>query len=357
MVRKRIENVSEIRGYIKARCKLGLTVKEIHSEIGSIYGDNKMSFATVYRWFKKFSSGQESVKDAPYSGRPKSAVTQCNVNKIKSIIAKDARFTVRQLARMTNLGLASVHFILKKILKVSKISARWIPHLLTDEQKRTRVQMAKQLLKKYPKYDKKLFDNIITGDETWVHFYEPKRKVDNRIWALKGAKRPRIAKRTVTAKKVLYAIFFRNTGPIVQIAVPRGRGVSGAFYKNVVLKTLRKKMRKLRPQTGLAYVNLLHDNAPAHKSSIVTDFLKSEKVNVLPHPPYSPDLAPCDFFLFPKLKKHLSGRRYRSRSALGSAIHQFLLSVPKQSYENCFKNWIKRLKQCVQAGGDYFEGN
>ena len=65
MVRKRIENVSEIKGYIKARCKLGLTVEEIHSEIRSIYGDNKMSFAKVYRWLKKFSSSQESVKDAP----------------------------------------------------------------------------------------------------------------------------------------------------------------------------------------------------------------------------------------------------------------------------------------------------
>ena len=127
--------------------------------------------------------------------------------------------------------------------------------------------MAKQLLKKYPKYQKKVFDSLITGDETWVHFYEPKRKVDNRIWALKYAKRPSIAKRTMTAKKVLYAIFFRNCGPIMQIAVPKGRGVSGSFYKNVVLKKLRTKMRKVRPKTGLQHVHLLHDNAPAHKSS------------------------------------------------------------------------------------------
>ena len=88
---------------------------------------------------------------------------------------------------MTNLGLASVHFILKRVLKVRKISARWIPHLLSDEQKRTRMKMSKQLLKKFPEYKKKVFDNLVTGDETWVHFYEPKRKVDNRIWALKHA--------------------------------------------------------------------------------------------------------------------------------------------------------------------------
>lgn len=113
-----------------------------------------MSFSTVYRWFIKFSTGQESVKDAPYSERLRSAVTKSNINEI--IIEKDARFTVRQLVQITKIGLASVHFILKKILKVTKICVLWIPHfLLTDEQKRTRVQMAKQLLKKYPKYQKK----------------------------------------------------------------------------------------------------------------------------------------------------------------------------------------------------------
>ena len=71
-----------------------------------------MAFSTVYRRFAKFSSGQESVKDAPYSGKPRSTVTKSNINKIKSIIEKDA---VRQL------GLASIHFILKNVLKVTKI--------------------------------------------------------------------------------------------------------------------------------------------------------------------------------------------------------------------------------------------
>ena len=57
-----------------------------------------------------------------------------------------------------------------------------------------------------------------------------------------------------------------------------------------------------RPKTGLKGIKLLHDNAPCHRASVVTDFLKEEKVKILPHPPSSPDLAPCDFFLFPRLK-------------------------------------------------------
>ena len=86
MVRKRLKNVAEVRGYAKARCKLELGVKSIHDEICVLYWDKQMSFFTVYRWFTNFSSGQKSVLDAPSSGRPRSAVTKSNINKIKSII-------------------------------------------------------------------------------------------------------------------------------------------------------------------------------------------------------------------------------------------------------------------------------
>ena len=78
-------------------------------------------------------------------------------------------------------------------------------------------------------------------------------------------------------------------------------------------------------------------------------FLASEKVKVLNHPPYSPDLSPCDFFLFPRLKK-------MSRSSLGSAIYQFLQQIPKEDYLSAFRDWVKRLQKCISVKGEYFEG-
>ena len=82
---------------------------------------------------KKFESGVESIKNAPKSGRPKSASRKEIVSKIKEIIEGDARFTVRDIARKVGISLTTVHPILKKHLKFRKISARWVPHLLTDE--------------------------------------------------------------------------------------------------------------------------------------------------------------------------------------------------------------------------------
>ena len=99
------------------------------------------------------------------------------------------------------------------------------------------------------------------------------------------------------------------------------------------------------PSKGWSGVHLLHDNASSHKCEVVKSFLASEKVKVLNHPPYSPDLSPCDFFLFPMLKKMLSGNKYTSRSSLGSAIYQCLQQMPKEDYLSAFRDWVKRLQK------------
>ena len=169
------------------------------------------------------------------------------------------------------------------------------PISLQKEQKLARVRIAKQLLKQFPKYNNRSFANIITGDETWVHFYEPKRKIQNKIWATKGGKSPCIAKRTMSIKMVMYVIFSTNQGPAIQIVLPKGKS---GFYKGKDLHKLKKYFLNRRPATGLDGVRLLHDNASSHKAAIVREYLKQEKVVELPHPPYSPDFAPCDFFLF-----------------------------------------------------------
>ena len=73
------------------------------------------------------------------------------------------------------------------------------------------------------------------------------------------------------------------------------------------------------------------------------------------HPPYSPDLSPCDFFLFPGLKKKLAGRKYTSHQMLGATLN-LLRDIPEKDYEKAFKDWIKRLRLCVSDKGEFFEG-
>ena len=95
----------------------------------------------------------------------------------------------------------------------------------------------------------------------------------------------------------------------------------------------------------------MHDHASSHKAAIVREYLKQEVVE-LSHPPYSPDLAPCDS----RLKKTPRWKKISNAQNLGSAIFQCLNSIPRKNYESAFKNWIKRLKLCLSHGGEYFEG-
>ena len=106
-----------------------------------------MSYDTVRRWKNKFESGVEPIKNAPKSGWPKFASRKEIVSKIKEIIEGDARFTVRDIARKVGISLSTVHLILKKHLKGQNIFARWVPHLLTDEQNRQQVKVAKSCFK------------------------------------------------------------------------------------------------------------------------------------------------------------------------------------------------------------------
>ena len=347
---------SEIRAYIKSRTALHISPKEVFNELVTIHGTGAVSFKTVCRWAKKFKDGFSLMEDGHRSGRPKTSLTDKHVAAVKALVEEDGRFSVKDIARSVGISEGSVHSILTKDLGLKKVCARWVPHLLTSDQKRLRVTCSKKLLKQFKRLDSRVISNMLTGDETWVYMFEPQRRGDNKQWRGKHQKRPVVAKRIKSTKKILYTIFFNHLGPVVQIPSETGKSITGTYYKNVVLKKVKKFYELKRPSTGLRGINLLHDNAPAHKSKVVVEYLEEEKVNVLDHPPYSPDLSPCDFFLFPRLKKMLSGRRFNTRSALGSAVYQCLRLIPRADYSDAFRQWKVRLQKCISAGGEYFEG-
>ena len=106
---------------------------------------------------------------------------------------------------------------------------------------------------------------------------------------------------------------------------------------------------KKRPSKGWSGVHLLHDNASSHKCEVVKSFLASEKVKVLNHTPYSPDLSPCDFFLFPRLKKRLSGNKYEFSWQRYLSVSQ---TDTKRRLFICFSRLdTKVTKMCFSKGG------
>ena len=77
----------------------------------------------------------------------------------------------------------------------------------------------------------------------------------------------------------------------------------------------------------------------------------------MPQPPYSPDMVPCDFFLFPKIKRTSKGRRFTAIDDIKSASLKELKAIPKIEFEKCFGDWKKLWHRCIISNGDYFEGD
>ena len=131
-----------------------------------------------------------------------------NVATVKTLIEEDARYTVQEIEELSGIHSSSVLKILCERLGLRKICARWVPHLLTDEQKQNRVRLASQVIEKYDKCDPRRLEEIVTGDETWIFHVQPDSKAKNMVWVSSEGDRPVIVRRCKTSNRMLYAIFF-----------------------------------------------------------------------------------------------------------------------------------------------------
>ena len=191
-------------------------------------------------------AGKFSVEDDTRPGRPKTSVTKANIATVKIVVEQDTRLSVNDIASCIGISDGSGQTILKKRLDLRKVCARWVPHLLTEEQKTQCLKCARELLKTYKCCNSRVISNLLTGDETRVYMFEPQRRAGNKQWKRKD-KKPCIAKRTISSKKMLYANFFNSSWPVVQVPCPSGHTVTGRFYKNSVLKKVKEFYNKKRP--------------------------------------------------------------------------------------------------------------
>jgi len=139
--------------------------------------------------------------------------------------------------------------------------------------------------------------------------------------------------------------------------VPEGQTVNQVYYKEV-LRNLRERVRRRRPEMWKKGSWVHHqDNAPAHNALSVKMFLTKHKITVLEHPPCSPDLAPCDFFLFPKIKSALKGTRFESVDAVKAKATELMNKLSEDDLQHCFQQWKIRMERCRDRGGEYIAGD
>jgi len=131
---------------------------------------------------------------------------------------------------------------------------------------------------------------------------------------------------------------------------------TNAVYCKGVMERLLNKIRRVRlGMCGSGDGFLLHDNAPSHNATIFKQFLAQRKVTVLDHPPYSPDVAPADYLLFPKVKSYLKGRLFDSITDIQSAVTSTLNTIAKDDFYKGIQKLYDRVNLCVRLQGIYVE--
>jgi len=119
--------------------------------------------------------------------------------------------------------------------------------------------------------------------------------------------------------------------------VPFGQTVNQQFYLQA-LKRLRDSVQKKRPEMW-------------------SSFWQKHNVNIILHPPYSPNLAPCDFFLFPRMKCQMKGKHFADVSEVKKKTLEVLNNISTEEFQKCFQQWEKHWFTCIESKGEYFEGD
>ncbi|CAH1982235.1 unnamed protein product [Acanthoscelides obtectus] len=259
-----------------------LSQQECLAELLSVFGNEAPHQSTISR----------CLSDDPRVGAPKTAVTQENLDAINM-------WHIARLRRPWK--------ILNEELGVRKLVSRWIPHLLTEEQKAARVNWCQKTL-----------DRFNSGNSKNVYSISA-------VWVFQGEEKPTKVIRSRSVSKKMVATFVSKAGHIATIPLNEQRTVT---------------LRKINPERRI----ILHQDNAAQKTR---QYLTEENVELLDHPPYSPDLSPNDFLTFPKIKNRLRGQRFQSPEEAVDAFKTTVLDLPANECIKCFENWFERMQLCI----------
>ena len=173
-----------------------------------------------------------------------------------------------------------------------KLLSKWLPRLLTVEQKRQRVVDSERCLELFRRNKPNSLCRYVTMEETWIHHYIPESKQSS-------------------AGKVMASVFWNAHGVLFIDYLEKGKKINSERYIGQLMR-LKNEIGEKRFQMKKKKVLFHQGNAPCHKSLATMAKFNELSSKLLPHPPYSPDLAPRDYYLFEDLKRMFQGKRFYS---------------------------------------------
>ncbi len=354
---KRVTEVScklQQRINIKFCVDLGVTLPITIGFLRRVYDQQCLCERSIKNWYHAFSTGRTRVTDIDRTPKIQRGRSVGNIQAVQNLVEEDRRLTIRSLSRETTLSYGTVQRILKEDLGLVRHAAKFVPHLLNNRQRAVRLSLSELMLRRI-ELEPTFLKRVITMDESWMYMYDPLCKAQASEWTAKGSThRPMQVQRERATGKVLLISFFDYKG-IVHREFLCGQTVNKHNFVQIMHR-MRLSVARKRPRI-LRNFHLHMDNASPHTAFLTRMFMERTRITPVPHPPYSPDLAPNDFFFYALLKKPLRGRRFATLGELEDEVDRQIGLIPSYKFEHCIlRSWPKRWRRCVEANGEYFEG-
>ena len=329
----RREDSLEERYAIKFCFKLGKKATETNGILQTAFGASFMNRSSVFEWHKRFKESRESVRDDERCGRSKEVRTPELMGQIKNFMDKDRRLSIETVSAQFDVSVGTVHTIIREELKMQKICAKFDPRVHREDQKEIRCHDSRVMVELINS-DPAVLDALLICDENWIYCYDPETKRQSFQLKHAGSPRTKKAKQSKSSHKLLMIPFFDSTDMIYMHWVPTGQTVNKEYYAEI-LREFKKRFRQKKPaffKSGRWHFH--QDNAPVHNSILVTDYLIKMGIKTVPQPPYSPDLAPCDFCLFPKLR----GCRYETTEEMKETVTKVFDTLTQEDFRGASRS-------------------
>ena len=184
-------------------------------------------------------------------------------------------------------------------------------------------------------------------DESWIYCFDPETKRQSSQWKHTGSPRPKKAGQSKSTHRLLMMSFFDMHW------VPTGQTVNKEYYLEVLREFSNRFLGKRPALFKSGQWHFHQDNAPVHRSILVTDYLTKMGIETVCQPPYSQVIAPFDFWLFPKVR----GCHYETIEEIKEAVTKVIDTLTQEDFHGAFEKLLERYNTCIAAGGDYFEGD
>ena len=233
----------EFRTVIKFLTKEGAKAKEIHWHMADVYGDSSPKYSTVAKWSAEFKCGRDSLEDDQRPGRPADVISQEMIDRVERLVLNNRRIKVAELASECGISNGSVYTIIHEHLGMSKVSARWVPRNLNMQDRQQRVESSQELLEVYNANPEDFHTRLVTGDETWLHHWDPDTKKESMQWKHPGSPPPKKFRTQPSASKVMATVVWDSKGIILIDYKPAGTSITGEYYANDI-KQLRVAIKE-----------------------------------------------------------------------------------------------------------------